>query len=242
MRFNKPVRFPWRVLSRIIKEARNKHLTSKVKREHETASIVVTDPFLQVKLTVESGANFILRGRLSLEPFQGLREPVFIYLARGSTLVVDGDFTMGPGCRIHIDPGARLYIGGRRKESLSGMTERTRVMVHKQVHIGADLVCSWGVFITDCDWHKIKGQRSSEDTLIGNHVWITPNCSILKGSRIGDGCIVASGAVTHRATFPNRSLVGGVPARVLAANREWSRDLPAHKREGNSSNLIEERI
>jgi acetyltransferase-like isoleucine patch superfamily enzyme len=36
----------------------------------------------------------------------------------------------------------------------------------------------------------------------------------LDGTEIGDGCIVAAGAVV-RGKFPDNAVIGGVPARIL---------------------------
>ena len=49
---------------------------------------------------------------------------------------------------------------------------------------------------------------------VGSDVWIGANCTILPGVTIGDGAVVAAGAVV-RADVPPRTVVGGVPARVL---------------------------
>jgi hypothetical protein len=48
-------------------------------------------------------------------------------------------------------------------------------MMRRRVHIKVDLICSWGAFITDCDWHENIGHPNTEETVIGDHVWITPN-------------------------------------------------------------------
>lgn len=52
------------------------------------------------------------------------------------------------------------------------------------------------------------------DTIIGNDVWFGRNCTILPGTRIGDGCIVAAHAVVS-GEFPPYSLIGGNPARLI---------------------------
>lgn len=49
---------------------------------------------------------------------------------------------------------------------------------------------------------------------IGNDVWIGANATILRGVSIGDGAIVAAGAVVT-ADVPPYAVVGGVPARVI---------------------------
>jgi len=220
----KLVRFPGRIFSFGVRRLRGRYLTWKVSERGPHGRVVVDDPYISVTLILDEGAKLTLRGELRIYSYLGSRDAVFIHLKKGSELVVDGDFEMGNGCKIVLEPQAQLYIGGRRREEVSGMTERSRILVRKRVHIGVDFMCSWGVFVTDSDWHDMVGRRNTEETVIGDHVWVAPNCSLLKGSRIGDESIVATGAVTHLASFPNGSLIGGLPARVLASNRRWNRE------------------
>lgn len=49
---------------------------------------------------------------------------------------------------------------------------------------------------------------------IGNHVWIGANVTVVSGVTIGDWAVVGAGAVVTR-DVPPRSVVGGVPARVI---------------------------
>ncbi|MDI9338947.1 MAG: acyltransferase [Sediminibacterium sp.] len=49
---------------------------------------------------------------------------------------------------------------------------------------------------------------------IGKNCWIGSKVSILDGVEIGDGCIIAAGALVNK-TFPPNSVIGGVPARIL---------------------------
>ena len=49
---------------------------------------------------------------------------------------------------------------------------------------------------------------------IGNNCWIGAKVTILDGAVIGDGSIVAAGAVV-RGVFPANSVIGGVPARII---------------------------
>lgn len=49
---------------------------------------------------------------------------------------------------------------------------------------------------------------------IGKRVWIMPNVTIIYGVTIGDEAVVATGAVVTK-DVPARTLVGGVPAKVL---------------------------
>ena len=56
--------------------------------------------------------------------------------------------------------------------------------------------------------------RTVRETVIGEGVWIMPNCTIAPGVRIGDHTVVATGAVVTN-SIPPRSLAAGVPARVV---------------------------
>lgn len=49
---------------------------------------------------------------------------------------------------------------------------------------------------------------------IGKDCWIGANATILDGVKIGDGCIVAAGAVVNR-DVPSYTIVGGVPAKTI---------------------------
>jgi acetyltransferase-like isoleucine patch superfamily enzyme len=51
--------------------------------------------------------------------------------------------------------------------------------------------------------------------IIGNNCWIGAKATILDGANIGDGCIVAAGAVVTKGYYENNSIIGGVPAKII---------------------------
>ena len=59
-----------------------------------------------------------------------------------------------------------------------------------------------------------QGFEKERQVVIGNDVWIGDRVIILPGVNIGDGSIIAAGAVvTH--DVPPYAIVGGVPAKVI---------------------------
>lgn len=56
--------------------------------------------------------------------------------------------------------------------------------------------------------------KSDINTIIGNDVWIGLNVIIMRGVKIGDGAIIAAGAVVTK-DVPPYAIVGGVPAKVI---------------------------
>jgi len=89
------------------------------------------------------------------------------------------------------------------------------------ISIGQDCLIGHDVFVIDSDFHPLDpnqrhtGKKSlSQPVYIGNNVFIGSRVTILKNSSIGDGCVVAAGAVVS-GTFPARSLIAGNPAKLI---------------------------
>ena len=55
---------------------------------------------------------------------------------------------------------------------------------------------------------------------IGNHVWIGSGAKILKGVAIGNGSVVAAGAVVVH-DVPENCVVAGVPAVIVKSGIQW---------------------
>lgn len=51
-------------------------------------------------------------------------------------------------------------------------------------------------------------------TIIGNDVWIGENVVVLDGVQIGNGAVLAAGAIVTE-NVPNYAIVGGVPAKII---------------------------
>ncbi len=62
----------------------------------------------------------------------------------------------------------------------------------------------------------VTSMPSRGDTVVGNDVWFGYRATVLPGVRIGDGAIVAAGAVVT-ADVPPYTIVGGNPARPIRA-------------------------
>jgi len=135
-------------------------------------------------------------------------------LRSGASLSIEGDFSIYTGCRIAIYPGAMLTLG-------SGFINHdATIECYDQISIGYDVLIARGVTIRDNDNHSIDNNRTHLPVKIGNHVWIGVNATILKGVTIGDGAVVAAGAVVVR-NVPDSSLVAGVPARTIKRDITW---------------------
>lgn len=89
------------------------------------------------------------------------------------------------------------------------------------IEIGKDVIA--GQYIR---FHSENHKFSDQNTLIreqgvthagikiGNNCWIGSGVVFLDGAELGDGCVAAANAVVN-GKFPNNSVIGGVPARLI---------------------------
>lgn len=102
------------------------------------------------------------------------------------------------------------------------MSGRGLIVCRISIEIGEDVAIADEVIIRDSDDHIIlrEGYQMTAPVRIGNHVWIGARAVILKGAKIGDGCIVAAGSLVTK-SFPDNCLIGGVPAKIIKENISW---------------------
>ncbi|MEN9416483.1 MAG: hypothetical protein RI988_103 [Pseudomonadota bacterium] len=116
-------------------------------------------------------------------------------------------------------PGARLVIGDDC--ALSGAT----VCAAQSVTIGARCLFGADSIVTDTDFHPLQPQgrwsapleqAATRPVRIGCDVFVGARAIVLKGVTVGDGAVIAAGAVVTR-DVPAGAVVAGNPARELRA-------------------------
>jgi acetyltransferase-like isoleucine patch superfamily enzyme len=213
----------YRIFKRLICKVRSLYYSSKI--DVGGGKIILTDPYIRFKIKKGKSSELFIKGILRIVPHIGGDNPVIIQMEKNSKFHIDGDFVIGQGVRFYLEQNSILTIGGKEKESGSGITADTLIMVSKNIKIGKDFLCAWNIFISDSDWHSIEGKPHQADVIIGDHVWVANSCSILKGSVISENCIVASHSKVANKEFPKNSMLAGTPALVVKTNISWCRDI-----------------
>ena len=133
-----------------------------------------------------------------------------------ASIEVNGAFMFMSGCSVSIREHAVLRLG-------SGFINNgARIECYGQISIGQQVMIGPGVHIMDGDGHRLAGGGPVVlPIVIRDNVWVGSRVTILKGVEIGEGSVVAAGAVVTR-SVPPRSLVAGVPARVIRSAVEWA--------------------
>lgn len=92
-----------------------------------------------------------------------------------------------------------------------------RLQDHGGIFIGDNVLFGHNAVLATLD-HDLDPARRSllhcAPIRIGNDVWVGANATITKGVTVGDGAVIAAGEVVTR-DVPPRTVVGGVPAKVL---------------------------
>ncbi|KPF93998.1 transferase [Novosphingobium sp. AAP83] len=89
-----------------------------------------------------------------------------------------------------------------------------------RIRIGDDVLFGPEVMLTAATYAYNEGSPVTDQAMreadieIGNDVWLATRAVILPGARIGDGAIVAAGAVV-KGDVPPFAIVAGSPARIV---------------------------
>ena len=113
--------------------------------------------------------------------------------------------------KIFVGRKACLRIGNNTR--ING----AHISVSQEVIIGNNVRISPYVLIMDDDFHKIDDHFSDGKKMsitIEDNVWIASKATVLKGVRIGEGSVVAAGAVVTK-DVPPFSVAAGVPAQII---------------------------
>ena len=123
----------------------------------------------------------------------------------GSNLFVGDNF--------HCDFGKNIHVGDNFHADYNcTMLDLAEIHIGNNCLIGPDV----GIYTAG---HRLEPEGRTLDVYgqpitIGDDVWIGGHSTILPGVTIGDGAVVAAGAVVTKDVEPN-TIVGGVPAKVI---------------------------
>lgn len=145
-------------------------------------------------------------------------KPCTLWLGENAEMVSSG-FTMYEGASIVVLQDAKLTLGH------NSYMNQSLIQCANNISIGDDCAIAGDVLIQDTDFHPTFDEFGnprpvSKPIVIGNHVWICAHSIILKGVHIGDGAIIAAGAVVTK-DVPAHCMVAGNPAVVKKENVIW---------------------
>jgi acetyltransferase-like isoleucine patch superfamily enzyme len=172
----------------------------------------------ELPANVRAGAGTVITGKDAFRRFRS-RRPLALHL--GERCTMDGvGFAVGEEGELRI--GERCYF------------TCAVLLCELRVEIGCYVSIGWNVTIADSDFHPLEPAARIADAIacspagkglprppavckpivIEDYVWIGPSATILKGVRLGQGCVVEPGALVTR-DVPARARVLGNPAQIV---------------------------
>lgn len=127
---------------------------------------------------------------------------------------------LGP-CKIVMQGNAELLIGCN-----SGIRGVEFNLKQARIQVGELCMFSYGIVLRNHDSHRVIDSNTNQvvnqpkDIVIGNHVWIGQNATVLKGAVVGDNSVIGFGSVVTSSCEAG-SVMAGVPAKVVRHNVNW---------------------
>lgn len=135
-------------------------------------------------------------------------------------LVFKGEAHIGHGAIISCVGGV-MTVGDNF--AVSG---NTSFVCYKEITIGRDVQFAWDSLVMDSDAHKIYNQEGvsiNEDkpVIIGDKVWLACQNTVLKGTVIGNNCVVGANSLLNKAYTEDGVIIAGSPARIVKKISGW---------------------
>ncbi|MCM1951085.1 CatB-related O-acetyltransferase [Streptomyces sp. G2] len=159
----------------------------------------------------------------TLHPLPAHDRVVFLKPLVTSPTITVGEYTYydDPGCATDFEHRNVLYaygperlVIGRYCALATGTTFLMAGAAHPTMGVSTYPFTMFGGRWTEQTLDIVTTMPSRGDTVVGNDVWFGYGATVMPGVRIGDGAIIAAGAVIT-ADVPPYTIVGGNPARPI---------------------------
>ena len=135
-------------------------------------------------------------------------------------IICNGDVHVGHGAILSVK-GGTLTLG--MHFAISG---NTSIVCCQKISIGDNVQFSCDSLVMDSDDHFILDEQGIEKPntapiIIGNDVWIAAKTLILKGTYVGNNCVIAASSILNKEYKESNKLIAGAPAKIVKSIGGW---------------------
>jgi acetyltransferase-like isoleucine patch superfamily enzyme len=146
-----------------------------------------------------------------------------IYLSNG----VDSRYS---SVHMAIRNNSTIYVGsGTNFNVLIDFKTNLSISECKNLIIGNDCMFSFNMWVTTSDAHAAFDTKTRQrfnlpkSVLIGDHVWVGQDVTILKGTQIGSGSIIGANSLLAGKTLQSNAVYAGVPVKLVRPDTFYDR-------------------
>lgn len=170
-------------------------------------------------LEISKTGRINVKGRLKLgnKRIKGSRLETRLLVDNGAVLDIGGG-SICYGADIEVFPNAHLELGKGIAFNINAT-----IICGDHIQINDDVCFGRNVTVRDNSGEHFMSRKvfkNKRPVTIGQHSWITEQCIVLPGSKIGVGVIVGAGSLVS-GKLPNFSLANGRPAVVVDEDIYW---------------------
>lgn len=180
--------------------------------------VIIPTPYTVIEL--HKGGRILKKGItiIGYKKFSKSKLETRILVDEKATLELGGNVSIGYGSDIEVFSKATLIIGGGSKTNI-GAT----IICGERIEIGKDTMLGRHITIRDNNgshYMNRQGYKNTRPVIIGDKVWLTEQCTVMPGVKIGDGAIIGALSLVIR-NVPAHCLASGHPAEVIDEDILW---------------------
>lgn len=187
-------------------------------KEILSGNVLIPTPYCTIEISrkakiIKEGVSFLGNKR-----FRKSKLETRLLVESGATLKLGRRTIIGYGSDIEVFKNATLFFGDGISTNI-GAT----IICGERIEIGNNTMLGRHVTIRDNNgghYMNRSGYKNSRPVFIGDKVWLTEQCTIMPGVKIGDGAIIGALSLVIR-NVPAHSLVSGHPAEVIDEDILW---------------------
>ena len=181
-------------------------------------NVIIPAPYTVIEL--HKGGRILKKGIsiIGAKKFSKSKLETRILVDSNATLDLQGNVNIGYGSDIEVFPNATLSFGAGSKTNI-GAT----IICGERIEIGKDTMLGRHITIRDNNgshYMNRQGYKNTRPVIIGDKVWLTEQCTVMPGVKIGDGAIIGALSLVIR-NVPAHCLASGHPAEVIDEDILW---------------------
>ena len=230
----------WNKIFQRLKFYRKIRFWEYLRLNHFCPQVIRTDqshiiPYKHAVVDLAPGSKIYVGGgdlEIGCDSLRGSKEETRVRLRENAVWSNQG------GCRLSYGVTLEVLHGGLLDTQFFTVNSNSVLIAAKKIRLGQDVMIARNVVIYDSDHHTMlnaqrEGINPDQPILVGDHVWLTSNVTVLKGTQIGRNSVIGSNVVAHGHIPGNTLCKMSGELRMQENYGSWNRQHPAERKKTN---------